>query len=136
MFNDIIKKCENKSYEDLKSRLSKIAPTQKNFEKLVELIDFVYYLGVDDGEDIGYKEALKENGMSQDEREEVYQEGYDDGREEAYHEGVSDGREQGYDDGYTDGYDTAHNEVENDAYDRGREEGYDEGYNDASKEFA
>jgi len=94
-----------KSIEDLKKNMDdlKESPT---FDELLNLLDEAYYLGIDDGEDIGYKKSMNDNSNRD----------CDDCGS--------------YDDGYEEGYDVGHLNAQKEEYDRGHNEGYDEGYNE------
>jgi len=126
---DMIKKDKNIDYEKLKINLEKIAPTQAHFDNLLELLDFVYYLGVDDGESGGYKEALKEGGMSNRDEDSIYEEAYENARmdmqdeiDHAYDRGSEEGYNSGHDDGEREGYNSGHEDGEREGYDRGYED--------------
>ena len=136
---DIIKKLwkENIDYDQLKSNLEKIAPSKEGLENLIDILDFVYYLGMDDGEAGGYKNALSDNSLSDNEREQIY----DDAREDMesdlnnkWDEGHSEGHSEGYKEGYEDAKNECVDEGHSEGYDEGHTTGYEEGYEDAKNE--
>jgi len=149
MIMEELKKKKNIDYDKLKSNLERIAPTQNHYDNLLELLDFVYYLGMDDGDSNGYKEALKDNGYDEDTLDEArniaYDEGYDTGRDEGLNDarmGIDDELERSYIDGYADGESKGHRQGHNEGeqlgydngFDDGKREGYDNGFNDGDSE--
>ena len=71
IMNEIKNEGKDISYDQLKTRLEEIAPTQEQFDNLLELLDFVYYIGIEEGDSMGYKNALTDNNLSGDEEERV-----------------------------------------------------------------
>jgi len=141
IMNEIKNEGKDISYDQLKTRLEEIAPTQEQFDNLLELLDFVYYIGIEEGDSMGYKNALTDNNLSGDEEERVFNDGYEQGMEEAredmrrdqdtiseeswdngYNEGWDSGKQDGYEDGYENG--------KQDGYEDGKCDGYEEGYKD------
>ena len=128
-------------YEQLKRNLEKIAPTQSHFDNLLELLDFVYYLGIEDGDDSGYANALKDNHISSTDEQEIYEEAYENARndmesdlQENWQQGFEEGVEEGEHRGYEEGKEEGDREGYDRGYDDGKEEGYSEGYEEAYTE--
>ena len=124
------------TYNDLRKNLKRLAPSTEQYENIMELVDFVYYLGMDDGEYAGYNDALKDNGLSDEEREIAYDEGYDAGTESMRSEMESE-LDYNYDNGYDNGRESMRNEMDeiyeegrSVGYEEGRSVGYEEGYNE------
>ena len=95
---------------------------------MTDFLKAVYDAGVDAGEITGYKSALRENDIedNEDAREVAYDEGLTDGREE----GFNSGREEGYDDGMEDGENKGYDNGKEDGYEEGEQVGYDQGKSD------
>lgn len=127
----------NMDYEQLKINLEKVAPSQKDFDDIIELMDFVYYLGMDDGESSGYNNALDENEYDDmddridEARDIAYDEGYRDSRNEAEYE-IESASENGYSEGHIDGVSKGKESGYNEGYEIGYDEGYDNGVNSIS----
>ena len=117
-----MEKSSNMNYDKLKSNLKSISPTRIDFENIMELVDFVYYMGIDDGETFGYKESLKDN-YNYEENDDYYDRGFEDGRREGYDDGFVDGEREGQENGYEIGRDEGYNN------------GHDDGYEEARSEF-
>ncbi len=134
MLKEIIDESKRKKlgYEDLKINIKRISRSQEQYDIIEEVIDFVYYLGIEDGECIGYKESLKENNVSEDERNDIYENGFSDGVNEGMNDGHSNGYDEGHSDGYSEGHSDGHEEGYSEGYDNGYEKGYSEGYEDAA----
>ena len=151
ILEDVVRK--NLSYDDLKDNIRRIAPTVEQYDTVANLMDYVYYMGVDDGECTGYKDSLKDNSIGSDERDELYDTAYDEGRESmrdemerdseyqydsGYESGYESGNENGYEEGLRNGREEGQdmlNEKYEEGYGFGREEGYEEGYDAAKLEY-
>jgi len=93
---------------------------------LLDLVDEAFYLGEDSGQTSGYMKSLEENNIDRDDEEceESYNIGFEDGREQGHDEGYDDGRSDGYNEGREEGFEDGKKE----GYIEGKDEGYDEGY--------
>ena len=105
-----------------------------NLNTMTDFLRCVYNTGMDTGEIDGYKLALKENGINNEDVDDKYQEGYADGYEdgETYgsEEGVSLAYDTGKGDGYSDGYEEGRKDGWNEGYEEGEKTGRDAGYDD------
>ena len=70
----------------------------------------------------------------QQELDDQYQLGYENGQNEGYEEGSSSGYDSGYAEGSSDGYDSGLEEGLSEGYDSGYSEGYDDGYDEGYEE--
>ena len=93
-------------------------------DNIMDYMDIAYYIGCNDGEDVGYKQSIEEN--YKDDGYDGYDAGYENGSEEGYNEGRSEGYEEGYNVGLVDG----NNNGYDNGYDAGLEDGRREGHED------
>lgn len=102
---------KNKNFSEIKryyeDDYSEYRHITKNF--LLDLLEYCYDIGYDDGNIKGFKEGVKENHDSQ----------YIDGEDDSYQAGLNDGYDEGRSVGYEEGYE--------EGYERGYEEGYEKG---------
>jgi len=116
-FETEIKVLKSTSIDDMRNkiRLGLHIFSDHQHDFLLDLVDEAFYLGEDSGQSTGYMKALEENTTRRDgddDCEDAYNEGYENGREEGY----MDGQDRGYEDGHRDGYS------------EGKDEGFDDGY--------
>jgi len=121
-------------FDELESMMDFIS---KNWQILSEdnfkdIVDHSYNLGYTEGEDVSYKKADSNSTSSDDDIQNSYDEGFEDGQnsrnENSYEEGRETGYQNGYEEGRETGYQNGYEEGQSEGYDEGKVEGYDEGY--------
>lgn len=102
--------------DKIKTKYTGNTPLEK-LEILLDMMDECYYMGVEDGNQDGYKICLEDNHLHtrEEEIEQTWEDGYSQGREEAYGDGRSDGYDEGFSEGETNGYDQGYEEGQKDA---------------------
>lgn len=109
-----------KNYQEIRDYLESKAAVPNSPSFTLELVEYAFDFGQDDGIKVGWDDArrdLSDSPYDRDaEMERHYNEGFDDGFSEGKYEGHDEGYNNGLEEGYSDGYDV------------GKDEGWQEGY--------
>lgn len=121
-----------KCYDALREHIEKIYG-EKNI--ILNYIEDAFDLGREEGESIGFKEAMSDEGGSlvdiDDVPESLFDEMRDIVRDEMYDSVWHDAR----DEGYSEGYDTGKDDGYESGYESGYNVGLDDGYNECKVEL-